>query len=296
MNDAINPGLDAPTPHEEIEALTRQEREERVRNLMVQSDDLIRLALDTHLDDRELVARCLLFSGGNDSTVLGHLLKDKVDYAIHANTTIGIEDTRVFVRDTCKAWGLPLIEETAPTSYRELVLDQGFPGPGMHYKMYQRLKERPLRQARRSLVKNGRKQRVLFIAGRRRTESARRAQIPLNERENSVIWASPIANWTAIDMSTYRMMFDVPENPVSARIHMSGECLCGSFAKKNELEEIGYWYPETRAEIEELQEAVRAAGFTGNKGCWGHGQGRASKSGALCSSCDLRHEEGRGLD
>ena len=30
--------------------------------------------------------------------------------AIHANTTIGIEETRDFVRNTCEEWGLALME------------------------------------------------------------------------------------------------------------------------------------------------------------------------------------------
>src|SRR3712207_9450808 len=51
--------------------------------------------------------------------------------------------TREFVRRSCAAWALPLLEFTPPRQmdhYENLVLDQGFPGPGHHFKMYQRLK------------------------------------------------------------------------------------------------------------------------------------------------------------
>lgn len=104
---------------------------------------------------RRHVATAVLFSGGNDSTVLAHLFREHATHAIHANTGIGVEATRQFVRDTCAAWGLPLIEKHPPpgSTYRELVLADGFPGPAKHWKMYQRLKERALRAAKNELVR-----------------------------------------------------------------------------------------------------------------------------------------------
>lgn len=68
---------------------------------------------------------------------------------------------------------------------------------------------------------------------------------------------------------------------------MSGECLCGAFAKPGELDEIGYWFPETKAEIEALEIEVRAAGHREAICKLGHGQGSPSKAGPLCSSCEL---------
>lgn len=285
---ALYPTLDNPTPADEVARLTGPERVQRVTRLMIGAEQILTDALSAHLDGRRVAGTCVLFSGGNDSTVLAHLFRDRATHAIHANTTIGIEQTRQFVRDTCQHWGLPLLEEVAPVSYRELVLERGFPGPGMHWKMYQRLKERGLRQARRKLVADNRKERVVFLAGRRRQESERRKDIPLHERDGSVIWVSPLAMWTKLDMNTYRLMFkDVPVNEVSDLIHMSGECLCGAFAKPDELEEIRQWFPDTAAEIDSLQAEVEAAGWKAPYSRWGHGNGRPSKVGALCSSCEI---------
>lgn len=279
-----------PTPGEEVASLSPGQRRERVKGLVAQAHGIVDRALELHLDGKDLVGTAVLFSGGNDSTVLAHLFRERATHAIHANTTVGIEETRQFVRDTCQDWGLPLLEETPDTTYRDLVIEQGFPGPGHHFKMYQRLKERGLRQARRKLVTNGRKERVLFLAGRRRDESARRAEIPFHEREGSVIWASPLALWTKLDMNTYRQMEgDVPHNEVSDHLHMSGECLCGAFAKPGELDLIGEFYPETAKQLRELEEEVRAAGWESPKCFWGHGKGGANLSeqrvGALCTSC-----------
>ncbi|WP_207760620.1 phosphoadenosine phosphosulfate reductase family protein [Mycolicibacterium sphagni] len=286
--DPLRPDLDRVCPPTVVATLTRSQREERVERLIEQAHQIINTAWDL-AEGRMRAAWCVLYSGGNDSTVLTHLVRDRVDCAVHANTTIGIEETRQFVRNTCAAWGLDLIERTAPTTYRDLVLERGFPGPAMHFKMYQRLKERALDQVRSDLILDSRRQRVLFIAGRRRSESKRRATIPLYEKDGSAIWASPLAMWTKLDMNTYRLMAgDVPINPVSEKLHMSGECLCGSFAKPGELEEIRFWYPETAEAIDQLQAEVVAAGH-GEPFCrWGHGQGAppARATGRLCTSCD----------
>ncbi|AXH69841.1 hypothetical protein I5H55_gp66 [Mycobacterium phage Krakatau] len=131
--------------------------------------------------------------------------------------------------------------------------------------------------------------RVTDIAGRRRAESQRRTNIPLWEVDGSLIWASPLAMWTKLDMNTYRLMQqDVPVNEVSEKLHMSGECLCGSFAKPGELEEIRFWFPEVAEEIEALEAEARDAGVPEPYCRWGHGEGKPTeKVGALCTSCDL---------
>lgn len=289
---------------EDVRALSKDEQEARVRELVREAFALLEYGIAEHItrEDKRLAGVCILYSGGNDSTTLAHLFKERADYAVHANTTIGIEQTRQFVRDTCAGWGLPLLEYRPPagSTYRELVLDQGFPGPGHHFKMYQRLKERCLRQARRELVKHPRQERVIFLAGRRRTESARRANVPELQREGSIVWVSPLVNWTASDMSTYRRLCgDIPRNEVSDLIHMSGECLCGAFAKRGEIDELEMWFPDTVAEIRELEAEVTAQGTIPAKRCkWGWGAGTPvpdTPTGPLCTSCDARALEGQGV-
>lgn len=303
--NAVQPDLDTVTPAEEIIDLSAEQRQQRVKALIEQANDILHLALETHLGGKTLTGKVVLFSGGNDSTVLIHLMRrlEMADYAGHANTTIGIEATRQFVRDTCAAWNLPLLEKYPPKTFRELVIAAGFPGPGHHYKMYQQLKERGLRQIRRDFVKHQQQQRVLFISGRRRAESRRRRNktfgkntVPLHERAGSVIWAAPLAMWTSHDMVVYRAMMDqegdpVPFNPVTDALGMSGECLCGSFAQEGELERIRLWFPDTAAEIDALAVEVAAAGWQEPHCTWGHrDQGRSTRTGRLCGSCEFSEE------
>lgn len=263
---------------------------------------ILREAVTAHLDGHELVGRVVLFSGGNDSTTLTHLLRFtlpeelRATAAGHANTTIGVERTRQFVRDTCAAWGLPLIEKYPPKTFTELVRESGCPGPAQHFKAYQRLKERPLRLIRKQLVTNGRRQRVMFIAGRRRAESARRTSIVEHEREGSVIWASPLANWTKADLDEYRTLHDVPRNPIADELGMSGECLCGAFAEPGEYERIAAVDPEAAEQIVAAEHAAREAGIDEQRCRWGWGayrddpEAQPSKVGRLCSSCDARFD------
>lgn len=221
---------------------------------------------------------------------------DRITHLAHANTTIGVEQTRQFVRNTAAGWGKPLLEFKPPREadhYRALVLDHGFPGPGHHFKMYQRLKERALREVRRSLVQHSHRDRVVFLAGRRRTESQRRVNVPEMERFGSTVWVSPMVNWTKLDLNTYRLMLgDVPVNEVTDLLHMSGECLCGSFAHPGELDEIAMWFPDVAREIRDLEaELADRDDIPEKRKRWGWGAGgtgKSSKVGALCSSCDSR--------
>lgn len=271
----------------------------RLDELIAGSHAILDAAIAEHITDagKELVGTVALFSGGNDSTVLTHLMRERATHAAHANTGIGIEATRVFVRETSAAFGLPLIEVHPPagSTYRELVIAQGFPGPAMHWKMYQRLKERGLRQVRGQLVDKPRRQRVIFLAGRRRDESQRRMNVPEQERDGSIVFVSPLVEWTKLDLNDYRRRFpDVPRNVVADTLHMSGECLCGAFAVEGEREQIAYWYPEVEQHLTELEAEVAAAGIPEPRCRWGWGEDRAltkagpSKSGPLCSSCDAR--------
>ena len=286
----------------QVAALTRSQREQRVALLVQQSHAILTRAIERHVcsDDRTLAATVVLFSGGNDSTILAHLMRGRASHAAHANTTIGIEATREFVRKTCLQWELPLLEFRPPKAtdhYETLVLEHGFPGPGHHFKMYQRLKERALDEVRRQLVGNPYRERVVFLAGRRRSESLRRAGIPAVERRGSTVWVSPLVNWTTYDLTTYRLVEgDVPTNEVNDLIHMSGECLCGSFARRGEREELTFWFPEFGHRLRALESQLEQRDdIPPHRRKWGWGaevrevrSRRTSKVGELCGSCDAR--------
>lgn len=298
--DAMNPGLDAPTPVELVATLTGPQRLQRLAALQAQAERIVADGLARHAGGRRIVARCLMFSGGNDSTVGAHLFRGWATHLLHADTGTGVPATQQFVRDVAGSWGLPLIVRRSQTAYRDLVLGRvpgypgGFPGRGAHGIMFTRLKERAWDDMRRLDLPAHRRQELrIFLAFRRREESRRRSQpgqVPLHQRDGTVLWIAPLANWTKLDLNTYRLAAgNVPANAVSDHLHMSGECLCGAYGTRQELGPLGDWYPDTREQIDRLEHDVAREGITGPTALWGHGLRGAELAAArrewLCGSC-----------
>jgi len=259
--------------------------------------EIIQRAIDEY-DPSHVFA---LFSGGHDSLCSSHIASQhpRFDGCIHINTGIGVKETREYVRETCRDLGWPLKEYHPPDRYEDLVIERGFPGPGHHWKMYQRLKERCLRMILREHGTRNRK--IAFISGRRKQESARR-MVNVDEAikagpfpSGRALWVNPLIAWDSSDKNKYIQAHNLPRNPVVELLCMSGECLCGAFASPNELEMIRGFYPETAAEIDAIAEKVRAAG---KHSIWGTRPPGSKKNPKqvdlpLCFSCSAKH--GRGV-
>lgn len=253
---------------EDVARLTRPQREARVQDLTTESGLILDAAVKHMVEGQGRVLGGVvgMFSGGNDSTTVVHMHRHRLTHVGMANTLVGVEQTRQYVRDTTAAFGLSLVEKASPRwedSYEAHVLAHGFPGRGKHPLIYQRIKQRAFRAIRTEVLAEqgltGRKGRVVMVMGRRRTESEKRSDVPELERDGSMVYASTIVNWTKMDLNTYRLMDGtVPRNQVSDLCHMSAECLCGCYAKPQERETISQWYPEPfRDVIEPLEAAIR---------------------------------------
>ena len=223
----------------------------------------------------------LLLSGGNDSMVLLDVCEDFADEIVHINTGVGIPQTNEFVRKVVADRGLTLNELHPPKSYRDLVLDGklfgGFPGPGAHHFAYTRLKERPLEGLlREHRTKRG--QRFMLLTGIRNDESQRRMGYadPVN-RKGGQVWVNPLLNWSNDLMREYRTTRGLPVNEVTEHLHMSGECLCGAFARPGELEEVGFFYPDFVKQIRDLEAEVKAKGLPACK--WGERPPKKGRGG-----------------
>lgn len=242
-----------------------------------------------------------LFSGGHDSWATTHLVSRHPSFtaAVHINTGIGIPETRQFVRDQCAAYEIPLLEYKAaeckpvPQVYEELVRRHGFPGPAQHARMYNQLKERCLRQLIRE-HKVGRRDHIMLVTGVRAQESTRRmGHVEEIQHDGVRVWVAPIAHWSAEDVSQYIYRQSLPRNPVKEKLCISGECLCGAFAKLEERREIAHFYPDVDRELSRLEAVAAASG----KPCkWGHrppGQlAKMSSKMVLCTSCQYGETEG----
>lgn len=257
------------------------DNEQAVEAMIEHGSQIMRQALDQYRPIAILAA----YSGGNDSIVSTHFACKQFSAAVvHCNTNIGITRTRKHVRDTSNKFGwqlkeqyaqpegkpglvdetsLPIGHWTDGTAYEEFVLNYGFPGPAQHGRMYQRLKERPLAKLVAELkLGHSNRANVLIVSGIRHDESAIRAGYrKAIQKDGGKIWVNPFYFQTAIDFEFYRQEFGLPRNPVSDRIGISGECLCGAFAKDGEKEKVRSVEPEIAKYLDLLEERVLANGF-----------------------------------
>lgn len=225
--------------------------------------------LDDAIRDHQPGAIIGLFSGGHDSLTVTHWaathLGSKLTTVVHIDTGIGVPETQQYVKDVCEQYGWPLeiyraVENTYadgtpdPMVYEDIVLEHGFPGPSQHRIMYSKLKERQIRKVCRDYRGDGP---VMFISGVRRQESSRRmGTVKEVARFGNQVWVSPFIDKSALDLTDYIVENNLPRSPVKDTLHMSGECLCGAFAQKGELEEIRLWYPKVAERIDKIQAKV----------------------------------------
>jgi len=285
-----------------------------------------RAVLDQALGEHPAVGAYWMFSGGNDSVIVGHLLRGQYDGVLHVNTGTGIPQTTEHVRDVTAAWGDTLHELHPKNSYEELVLGKviastgpnagqravwkGFPGPAGHKVMYRHLKDQPLMAFRNSILGDQKRlprkdrKKIIYLGGMRWAETDRRFRnAEAIDPAGSIVWVSPLVHWTDAHMREYRarhrcqqnhehaphrLCFEgaLPLNEVTEHIHMSGECLCGAYAKPGELDEIEFFYPETAARLRALEGQAEAARIPACK--WGQkppGSAARAAAGRLCSSC-----------
>lgn len=274
---------------------------------------LVDEALDRARPDHVLLA----YSGGEDSVILAHLMHHRADAVVHVNTGIAIPGTLRHVQAVTSAWRRELIEAHPDDKYEDLILGRvpgwggGFPGPAAHATMYQRLKERALDKVRRGLVarrgrRRGRSGEIVQLAGMRWAESQRRFRNASEfDLDGAVTWASPIVWWTSSHMREYRARYRcqldhqhapqrlchpgaLPLNEVTQHLHMSGDCLCGAYAKEGEIHGYELFYPHVAQRLHELEAAaLRQGGIAPQRCTWGWGAGleKPSEGGPMCSRC-----------
>jgi len=230
-------------------------------NLVEQAKSIVDQAFEEH----DVSHAFVLTSGGNDSIVPLHIFKDddRIVASVHIDTGIRVPETEDHVRRVSELFNVPLLVYRAlenrqadgtpdPQVYEEIVKQFGFPGPSQHLIMYSKLKERQVRR----LVRDHKvgKKRIMLITGVRKSESGRRSRnVKEIQRQGVQLWVAPVANWTDSDMALYREHHSLPKNPVADKLGMSGECLCGAYAKPGELDLIARHYPKTAEYIRGIE-------------------------------------------
>lgn len=250
----------------------------------------------------------LMFSGGHDSLCATHLAASYLTQmgipfiVYHGNTGIGIRQTREYVYSVVKQFGWDFYEghPKAGETYRDIVKKHGFPGPTplSHRLMYIRLKERALKHFVTHVCKSEPKKRenVLLLTGIRRTESKiRMGYSSVYTKQNSCCWASHIFYWTQENIDRYMQLHNLPRNPVKDKICISGECLCGAWAKKSELTEIKASYPEAAEKIAQLHQLAKDNGkpwgWASGPNEWFKNNPKGQMKMFMCIGCEEKREQ-----
>ncbi len=250
----------------------------------------------------------LMFSGGHDSLVSTHLSSVILkamgrEFSIyHGDTTIGIPETQQYVISVCEQFIWQLNIRKPPNEkdhYDSLVTKFGFPGPTRqaHRIMYRCLKERALNRFVTYECKTTpySRENVLLLSGVRKAESQiRMGYINETNKDHSKIWTNPIFYFSDQDCEDYIKYHNLPRNPVKDKICISGECLCGAFAGKEEFAEIKECYPEVAKRILALHEVATANGhpwpWTSGPSEWRKNNNPKQISMFMCIGCEEKYD------
>lgn len=199
--------------------------------------------------------RChALFSGGKDSADVVEVLKqaDKLEGCIAFDTGICTPDWREHVQRACEEKKVPLRIYKTPESYEAFVMKNGFPGPGWHGRIMNMLKGRAVRLYRKDFPTG------ILASGVRSDESDRRTinTKPVSVWEGAPVLA-PIYDWTTEETWAFFREHGWQRSPAYSTLQVSGDCLCGAYAREGEREALEFHYPALGKYLRELGEAVR---------------------------------------
>lgn len=225
-----------------------------------------------------------LVSGGKDSLSTAQVLHDagKLVACVSFDTGVSTPDWKEFVIKTCEERGWPLEFYKTDESFEDLVDKYGFPGPGKHGMFMNFLKGRCVRKFKK-VHPDG-----VLASGTRLSESERRFinTKPISVWENVPI-LTPIYDWTTEKTWEFFNKHGFVRAPAYSMLTVSGDCLCGSFARQGESAALRLAYPCVAKRFDALSEAVATKHPDRCKWGWGWSDRRKKsvKESAICVEC-----------
>ena len=226
-----------------------------------------------------------LFSGGKDSLTICHYLwtQGLLNEVLYCDTGIKVKDNFEYVKQTCDKykWRLNIVHPLPHETYEIFVKRFGFPRNGIHSAIMGFLKWHPIR-------KWCRENKVLLVSGRRQKESKRRMRLSkyIEHPEKNIYICSPLFYWTTAQVWEYIKQNNLEICPVYKTLHMSGDCLCGSFSELGESQLIATFHPEVTKQITDLE--TRYKGKWGNQVSMGAAKKQSKLVDYICNECIYR--------
>ncbi len=195
-----------------------------------------------------------LVSGGKDSLSTAQVLHDagKLAGCVALETGLSTPDWKEFVMKTCDERGWKLEFYQTDYRYEQFVLKYGFPGPSKHSWIMRYLKGRCIRGFRKAHPDG------ILASGVRTGESDKRAGStkPVGAWEGAPILA-PIYDWTTDETWAYFRENGFERAPAYSTLQISGDCLCGAYARQDELEAVNFHYPAIGTYFRQLGEEIK---------------------------------------
>jgi 3'-phosphoadenosine 5'-phosphosulfate sulfotransferase (PAPS reductase)/FAD synthetase len=218
--------------------------------------------------------RVVLFSGGDDSLALTHMAMEEgwADFVVHLATNSSIPENIDYVRSVCEDHGWPFAILRSPMPYDIFGYRYGFAGVSAHSMAYQYFKGRQL-----NYLYQRRNGNIKLLSGVRKLESDRRmrhvdAEVDYTTTDSggnfTGWWLSPLHNKSDEWVAEYRERHDLRRNPVSQRLHRSGDCQCLAFGDRTtelvmieaEYPEMGEWLRNVERRVQEYRGRVELLG------------------------------------
>lgn len=205
------------------------------------------------------------YSGGYDSMVMVHKTLAWAKEA-NANLIVATVDTRLaadgyleYIHNSAHALGVDRL--TIWQSYRfpewvKFVQNGGFGHTKLIHKYYFGFLKGGAFSDILAQYKKSRFDRVMFVTGIRRLESLERRNFPEYDRHGSGVWCNPLLYWNEMDVQSYRIDHDLPENPFYHHGLGSGDCQC-NWHKSTTLDELNTYCKEAAEVINPLDAHCR---------------------------------------
>lgn len=207
-----------------------------------------------------------LVSGGKDSLSTAQALHEagKLAGCVALDTGLSTPDWKGFVGKTCDERNWPIEFYKTPESYEAFVVKYGFPGPSKHSWIMRVLKGRCIRQFRQ-IHPDG-----ILASGVRQDESVKRAASTkfVGNWEGAPILA-PIYDWTTEETWAFFRDRGFKRSPGYSTLQISGDCLCGAYAREDERAALEFHYPTIGKYFRDIGEAIKAKFPTRWEWGWG---------------------------
>lgn len=182
-------------------------------------------------------------------------------------------------------------------TFENYCIKYGFPHAGQHDQVFRFLKKKALVGFVMDQTKV--KERIGFISGVRSKESKRRLEnaqlLGIDEDTPRIIWIAPIHSWSTEKVWAYTKEKDFQLSECYKILHLSGDCLCGAYAKKGEAGLISAFYEGTAEQLKRIEKVANKIHKGSNN--WGRDESMKAikeqtklSENFICSECEVEWE------